>query len=154
MNKKPITDCKLSIKDLVEGSDNEYRVIAENKAGQSKPSDTTGTFTAKNPFEAPEKPDAPEVTEITENSAILNWKAPADGGSPITNYIIEMKGPGDSKWKRVNKDAVIDTSFTVPDLQEGSEYEFRVTAENKAGPGQPSKPSNKAKYGEFDMLLL
>ena len=49
-----------------------------------------------------------------------------------------------------NKDVkVSDTKWTVPGLQEGKEYEFRVTAENKAGQGPPSAPSKPAKYGEY-----
>ena len=46
-----------------------------------------------------------------------------------------------------NKD-VSDTSAVVEGLKEGVEYEFRVTAENRAGPSQASAPSKPAKYGE------
>ena len=45
-----------------------------------------------------------------------------------------------------NKD-VTDTSAVVEGLKEGVEYEFRVTAENRAGPSQASAPSKPAKYG-------
>ena len=34
-----------------------------------------------------------------------------------------------------------ETRFTVRDLYEDTQYEFRVSAENKAGCGQPSLPS-------------
>ena len=42
-----------------------------------------------------------------------------------------------------------DLKFTVPNLREGQLYEFRVTAENKAGEGPPSSPSKPAKFGKL-----
>lgn len=34
-----------------------------------------------------------------------------------------------------------DHAATIPNLEEGHEYEFRIVAVNKAGPGEPSDPS-------------
>jgi len=60
--KKPITTCSYSVDDLLEGSkDNEFRVCAENAAGVGEPSESTGRFVAKDPFEVPGRPEAPEV---------------------------------------------------------------------------------------------
>ena len=149
VNRKPVKDRSLVIDDLVEGSDCEYRVCAENDAGVGKSSDSTGRFKAKDPYSVPGRPDAPEVTEITPESATLTWKAPAkDGGSPVTNYIVEMKSKTDVKWGKVKRPAGVDTTMVVEGLMEGMEYEFRVSAENKAGASQPSKSSAPAKYGE------
>ena len=49
---------------------------------------------------------------------------------------------------QVTNNDVSDTSAVVDGLKEGVEYEFRVTAENRAGPSQASAPSKPAKYGE------
>ena len=46
---------------------------------------------------------------------------------------------GDVEWTPVNTELIPDTTFTVSDLVEHSEIEFRVVAINSVG---PSKPSN------------
>jgi len=147
VNKEPLSNFSKAVKDLVDGTEYEFRIIAENEAGQSKPSDTTGVFVAKDPYEAPGKPDAPTVTELSKDFATIEWKAPAsDGGSPVLHYVVEMKESGD-RWKVID-DKVTDKTFTFEKLKEGSSYEFRVTAVNKVGPGVPSSSSQPAKYSE------
>jgi hypothetical protein len=37
---------------------------------------------------------------------------------------------------RVNREPVSGVEYTVPNLVDGKEYEFRVAAVNKAGPGE------------------
>ena len=146
VNKKPIKDRKYDFDDLMEGSEYDFRVCAENDAGISKPSDGCGKFIAKDPFDAPSKMDAPKVNKITKDAADLSWEPPAsDGGAPIEAYIVEKRKVGDVKWSPAGK--VKDTSTTVDGLEEGTEYEFRITPVNKAGPGQPS-PGTRAKYGK------
>ena len=150
LTKEPITEQQLEMTDLREKEQYDLRVSAVNAAGISKPSPTTGKFTAKDPFEKPGKPGTPEVGEITKGVATLNWKAPeSDGGAEITNYIVEMR-VNRGKWAVVNKDETVpDTTFQVQGLKEGEEVEFRVTAENKAGPGPASNPSKPIKYGRL-----
>lgn len=40
---------------------------------------------------------------------------------------------------------MLESKLKVPDLIRDHEYEFRVIAENKVGPGEPSKPSKPVK---------
>lgn len=152
VNRDPISATTKSFNDLVEGTEYEFRVVAENEAGLSKPSETSGVFVAKDPFDKPGKPGKPVVKELNKDSATISWQPPEkDGGSPITNYIVEVKENGD-KWK-VKDDNVKDTTFTVSGLREGVAFEFRVTAVNKVGSGPPSAASESAKYGKYEHTL-
>lgn len=90
-------------------------------------------------LDVPGKPQTPLPSNIKDTSMCLNWQAPkSDGGAPITNYVIETKSSLVSRWVPVTTDRVTDTEYTVSRLTEGEIYEFRVIAENKAGPGKPS----------------
>lgn len=72
-----------------------------------------------------------------------------NGGSPITGYWLEKREVGGVYWSRVNrapvtKPAVKGLEYNVLRLAEGVEYQFRVMAENLAGIGPPSEPSDPA----------
>jgi len=106
----------------------------------------------------PGKPGTPEVKEATKNSATLTWKPPSDnGGSDITNYVVEYRAEGAFKWKRATESVVPTTNHVVKGLDEKVKYEFRVAAENKAGIGPASEGSMAAKLedamGQFYCLL-
>ena len=148
INKNPITDTRYTVKNLVEDEEYEFRVVAENAAGTGKPSDTTGSFVAKDPYTIPDKPGKPEVI-IEQGIAKVTWAKPtSDGRSPITSYIIDMRQVGDIRWKTTNiNKKVTDTEYSVSGLKPDVEYEFRVIAENKAGRSQPSPTSKPVKFG-------
>ncbi|XP_072180963.1 twitchin-like [Diadema setosum] len=137
VNQTPITDCKFRVTGLKENQECDFRVVAVNKAGSSSPS-SAATFTIKPP-EAPSKPD---VKKVTENSVTLTWSPPeSDGGSPVTNYIVEKREPDRDRWVKATRAPITDTAFTVTDLAPKREYEFRVIAENKSGASVASEPS-------------
>ena len=72
----------------------------------------------------------------------LKWDPPkSDGGSPISKYIIEKKMKNSTEWEKALEVPGNVTQTDVADLKERAEYQFRVTAVNKAGPGEPSDPT-------------
>lgn len=127
---------------LIPGHEYKFRVKAVNAEGDSEPLETETTTVAKNPFNEPEKPSKPKVVDWDRHHVDLKWEAPSDdGGAPITGYIIEKKEKNSKNW---SKAVVVDGPITearVPDLLEGVDYQFRIKAVNKAGPGKPSDAS-------------
>lgn len=97
----------------------------------------------------PGKPGVPEVKESTKTSASLKWTPPEDdGGSEIINYVVEYRNEGAFKWKRSTEETIPNTTYLVRGLEENTEYEFRVAAENKAGVGPASEGSLSVKMEE------
>ncbi len=100
------------------------------------------------------------MDDVTSTSCKVTWEPPKfDGGSPITGYHVERRQTDSSRWVKATKSLVTDLTFKVTDLIEGMEYEFRVFAENKVGPGPPSVPTSpptlaKEPYGEDFTLTL
>lgn len=142
----------IDIDHLIEGHQYSFRIRAVNKQGESPPLNGLESIFANDPFSKPEKPGTPSIVDWDKNRVDLEWTAPKrDGGAPITGYIIEMK-PKFGQWEKALELDTVKTSARVPDLTEGEEYEFRVIAVNKAGPGEPSDASQsivaKARYGK------
>lgn len=79
---------------LREGQTYEFRVAAINGAGPGAPSKPTKAQKAEVPIYPADAPDQPKVENITKDSVTLSWKKPLnDGGSKITDYIIEKRTP-------------------------------------------------------------
>ena len=120
------------------------------------------------PLDEPDAPEKPEVVDWDEDHVDLKWEPPkSDGGSPIQEYVIQKKEKGNPYWVNAatvpgNKTKVrsifclryfllhsgyhreCSDAFqgTVPGLEKDHEYEFRVIAKNKAGPSEPSEPTD------------
>ena len=128
---------------LTKGKKYKFRVKAVNKEGESDPLETINPIVAKNPFDEPGKPGKPEIVDYDNTKVDLQWQPPAsDGGRPILKYIIEMKDKNSPDWKEVVTTDGAKCEATVPRLKENTTVQFRVRAENKAGPGAPSEPTD------------
>lgn len=80
--------------------------------------------------------------EIKAQSVIISWEEPKeDGGGEITCYSVEKRETSQANWKMVCS-SVIRTTFKIPNLVKGTQYQFRVRAENKYGVSNPLTSSD------------
>ncbi|XP_062329492.1 immunoglobulin-like and fibronectin type III domain-containing protein 1 [Osmerus eperlanus] len=91
----------------------------------------------------PGSPSAPKVVSAFKDCINLAWSPPSNtGGTKILGYNLEKRKKGSNMWSPVNiGETIKETHYSVKDVQEGAAYEFRVTAINLSGPGEPSPPS-------------
>lgn len=78
-----------------------------------------------------------KISKVFADHVKLRWEPPlADGGSEITNYIIEKRETSRANWALVTSNIHGHiTDCSVEKLIEGHEYQFRVSAENQYGVG-------------------
>lgn len=85
-----------------------------------------------------DKPCIPEgpivVDALLKSSVVISWKAPKDdGGSMITNYIVEKREAKEGEQWNLVSSSISGTSCRVPNLTENAGYYFRVSAQNQYG---------------------
>ncbi|MCP9266046.1 Twitchin [Dirofilaria immitis] len=147
---RPIEATSFRVQNLKDKGEYEFRVIAKNKAGLSKPSLPSEKVKLKVKFGTPGPPTQIAAESIGRNHVTLTWAPPIDdGGSKITGYIVESRELGIQSWKVVSDYNIQQPEFTVPNLIEFHDYEFRITAVNKYGKGLPSLPSSSIKIQEI-----
>lgn len=133
---------------LVPSKEYIFRIAAVNKFGVGEFLESD-PFVAQNPFSTPSAPSTPRPTTVTGDSIVLTWEKPeTDGGSEIEGYIVEKRDKDGVRWSRCNKRRLNDLRFRCTALAEGHSYQFRVMAENAAGVGEPSEPSDYIKVCE------
>ena len=89
----------------------------------------------------PDPPRFPSFSQVGTDSLVLEWQNPSwDGGSAITNYLIEKQELPMTAWTRAGHTRF--NLFPVTGLTPGSEFKFRVFAENVHGRSDASDESS------------
>lgn len=118
----------LKIREATRDDHGKYVLKASNVGGEA-----SCTITV-NVLDRPSHCQNLHTTYVTRDSCMLNWEAPKDnGGSEITNYIVECREPSISMWSMISSHCT--NRKIKAKMMEGHEYLFRVCAENKMGPG-------------------
>jgi len=86
------------------------------------------------------------VTESSKDYVDLSWQSPeTDGGSPVIQYIIEKRdvtriaAGATAMWMACGTVPASQLTTRVDKLLQGNSYLFRVSAENRVGPGPPTE---------------
>ena len=113
------------------------RVAAVNAAGVG-----AAAYAASVPMTVPAQPVLTSVTGSAAGQLTVDWTAPANGGSPITEYRVEWSADG-SSWplsQRVVAPGSA-TSADLPGLPQGASVRVRIRAVNIVGAGAASSAS-------------
>lgn len=102
----------------------------------------------------PGPPQGPlEVNESTSSVLELKWNPPKDdGGSEVTNYIIERQQIGQSTWKRVGDISANHLTFRDRSVSLGKRYIYCIYAENLEGISE-AMVTEKIMAGSLSKLL-
>ncbi len=124
---------------LANGTEYVFQVAAINAAG-------TGSFSTASlevtPYTAPGAPTSVSGTAGDEQVS-LSWTAPSnDGGSAITDYVIQYSSNSGTDWTTFSDGTSTSTNTTVTGLTNGTAYIFKVAAVNSAGTGSYAQTSS------------
>uniref|UniRef100_A0A8C8XV64 Immunoglobulin-like and fibronectin type III domain-containing protein 1 n=1 Tax=Panthera leo TaxID=9689 RepID=A0A8C8XV64_PANLE len=118
-----------------------FRVRAVTSEGPGEALESTEVLVA--PEALPGPPSIPAIQSASSQGITLTWTAPRGPGSAhILGYLIEKRKKGSNTWTAVNAQPVPGRKWTVVDMRQGCQYQFRVTAVAPSGPGEPGPPSD------------
>lgn len=126
----------LVVTGLSNGTPYTFTVTATNAFGSST-SDPSASVT---PATVPGTPNAPTATR-GDTQVSLSWTAPSNGGSAITDYLVQYSSNSGSTWTTFADGTSATTSATVTGLTNGTSYVFRIAAVNIVGSGLYSPAS-------------
>jgi len=132
------TTASVSVTGLTNGTAYVFRVAATNEAGLGAYSAASA---ARTPVGAPGAPT--NLAGVAGNAQVaLSWTAPAsNGGSAITDYVIQYSTNNGSSWLAITDTVSSATSFTVTGVTNGLAHIYRVAAKNIVGTGSYSTNS-------------
>lgn len=142
--KKTENKATLMIKNVEKENGGKYTLTLDNKICRKS------FHIQVNTLGTPSRPIGPiRLDEVRAESIRISWDEPNDdGGGEITCYSVEKRDTSKPDWKMACS-SVIGTTFNVPNLIKGTQYQFRVCAENRYGVSEPLVSQNVIAKHEF-----
>uniref|UniRef100_A0A3Q3JDQ0 Titin n=1 Tax=Monopterus albus TaxID=43700 RepID=A0A3Q3JDQ0_MONAL len=118
----------LTIKDATREDGGMYSINVSNTLGSKDATIEVITLDKPGPPTGPVK-----LEDISAESITLSWEPPTYvGGCPVSNYVVEKRDTTTTSWVVVSA-TVARTTLKVINLKTGTEYQFRIYAENRFG---------------------
>ncbi|CAH0684241.1 unnamed protein product [Chilo suppressalis] len=134
-----VTETNARIEKLSKDATYQFRICARNEIGTSHPYISEEKITIGKTLSPPSQPLNFVVREITSRTVALQWAPPeSDGGSPVTNYVVEYKTVKGKKWTKVVTVGGATRDYRVENIREKDDLVFRVSAENAVGVSLPA----------------
>ncbi|XP_041944625.1 immunoglobulin-like and fibronectin type III domain-containing protein 1 isoform X4 [Alosa sapidissima] len=130
---RELNHSRLLMKDCIRSDAGEIKIKLKNPFGEIEATSRLIVLDKPGPPEGPV-----EVVESTSTVIELQWKPPKDdGGSAVTNYIIERQQVGQPMWKKLGDVTADRLTFRDRNVIHGKNYIYRIYAENPEGIGEP-----------------
>ena len=134
-----------------DANNNQYVVVVTVTSGapdRAMTAEQTITVTVTDAEEPPLAPGAPEVDTVSITELRIRWLAPANTGPPITDYDYRyrIKTP-QGAWATFENETITNFEKLITSLQENTEYQVQVRANNEEGEGIWSE-SGEGETGE------
>lgn len=135
-----VTETTARIQKLSINTTYQFRIYARNEIGTSLPYTSDDKITIGKTLTPPSQPRNFVVSESTSRSVTLKWTEPeSNGGSPITNYIIEFKTVKGKSWTKIVTVGGSVHEHCIENIKEKDEIIFRISAENTVGVSLPTE---------------
>ncbi|XP_056157218.1 immunoglobulin-like and fibronectin type III domain-containing protein 1 [Lampris incognitus] len=121
--------CRLLFRDCLRTDTGEIKIQLKNPFGAVE---ATSQLIV---IDRPGPPDGPvEIVETSSSMIEMKWNPPKDdGGSAVTNYIIERKQAGQSLWTKLGDVSADKTTFRDRNVAHTKKYNYRIYAQNPEG---------------------
>ncbi len=125
------TTAAATVSGLTAGSSYDFKVQAINAVGYGSYSSVVSSLAAT----IPNAPTALSPSAAALTTATLTWTAPTNGGSSITDYVVQYRINGASSWSTFADGTSATAAATVTGLTAYTTYDFQVAATNAVGTG-------------------
>ncbi len=130
----PLINTSYIVNDLDEGHEYLFRISAVNEKGMGEPKSIEKPVVPRQKVQPPSSPTGPlKVVSQEDGEVTISWNGSQNnGGSELTNYIIEVRDALKSGWTQVASVNPFTNQYKITGLNENSEYYIRVKAQNEA----------------------